>query len=154
MALDVDAVNGDLQAQALEAPNLAAPFRVVEGSFESLKVEVPWSKLSRSSVVFRAKCLHIKLQLHDFLAGVGQQSNELNPTKEMEARQLSIEDAEKGRTRTIALMKLATGEDGFETNSNEKDGFGARLLRRVIENLQIEVSDIKIELMSDGCKVC
>eukprot|EP00979_Chaetoceros_neogracilis_P000362 scaffold86_cov169-Chaetoceros_neogracile.AAC.5 len=55
LQLDVLAVNRELARQAAEAPNLAIPFRIVDGSFESLRVDVPWARITSKPVVLRAK---------------------------------------------------------------------------------------------------
>lgn len=51
LKVDTRAVNRELARQAIDAPNLAVPFRIVDGSFESLKVEVPWARLTSRPVV-------------------------------------------------------------------------------------------------------
>lgn len=45
LELNINAVNTELDRQAVEAPNLAIPFRVTSGQFESFQVDVPWTKI-------------------------------------------------------------------------------------------------------------
>ena len=62
LELDIESINSMLDKKAEEAPNLAMPFKVLSGHFESLQVEVPWSQLSSRSVVLRAKGLSLSVQ--------------------------------------------------------------------------------------------
>jgi hypothetical protein len=55
LELDVAAVNAELDRQAVVTPNLAIPFRVLQGKFEKLQVDVPWAHLTSRSVVLRAQ---------------------------------------------------------------------------------------------------
>jgi len=161
LKLDVNAVNSELAKQAADAPNLAVPFRVVSGSFDSLEVEVPWTKLSSRAVVFRAKSLHVQLEPFDFLSGrCHKQQDEGNSTDTLDLnvgtqrakkspRESALYEAEQSRQRANALKSLAA-QDG-ESDGKGKENFGAKLIRRIIENLQVEITDVKIELRGSKC---
>ena len=162
LQLDVNAVNADLAKQAMDAPNLALPFRVESGSFQSLSVEVPWAKLSSHAVIFRASGLHIKLELHNFLNDTLKDGKhpvaegDTNNNSRLTEREQDIISAEKIRERSNALRNLANSnevDEGELSNDVKGDSFGARLVRRILENLQVEISDIKIELHGSGCRI-
>lgn len=156
----MNAVNSELAKQAADAPNLAVPFRVVSGSFDGLEVEVPWAKLSSRAVVFRAKSLHVQLEPFDFLSGRCYKQDEGNSPDTLELsvgtqkakkspRESAISEAEQSRQRANALKNLAT--QGEESGGKGKENFGAKLIRRIIENLQVEISDVQIELRGSKC---
>ena len=69
LSLDVAAVNAELARQAREAPNLAIPLRVVEGRFDTLRVEVPWARITSRPVVVKAAGLKITVEPHSHLSG-------------------------------------------------------------------------------------
>ena len=71
LELDVGAVNAELSRRAHEAPNLAVPFRVCEGRFERVRLDVLWARLSSRPVAFRAGGLWVHAEPHDFLSGDG-----------------------------------------------------------------------------------
>ena len=70
LQLDVAAVNSELSRRAHEAPNLASPFRVCEGRFEKVQLDVPWARLSSRPVVFRASGLWVYMEPQEFLSYV------------------------------------------------------------------------------------
>ena len=136
LQLDIGAVNSELTRQAIETPNLAIPFRVIQGNFESLRVEVPWVKITSRPVVFRAKGLSILVEPFDHLSPQNQkeyQSNVLLSTKnesqtsqkrrkdvtertmingsnKINTRIQSLELAEESRQRGKVMRKLANLE--------------------------------------------
>lgn len=168
LLLDVSAVNSELSRRAHEAPNLACPFRVREGRFDRVQLDVPWARLSSRPVVFRARGLWVFMEPHDFLKEDVHAENrwgtKVRPKKrdrhhvELEERISSVERAEEARRRTNAVRNAweeggedddARGEDG-----ESKDGgstFTSRLVRRIVENLQVEVEDVHIAVRGCGC---
>jgi vacuolar protein sorting-associated protein 13A/C len=89
LQLDVQAVNQELTRQAKETPNLAVPFRVVDGSFESLQVDVPWARISSKPVVLRARGLHVVIEPFDHWkhgAGGGNGGGKKKETTRVSAR--------------------------------------------------------------------
>lgn len=153
LELDVDAVNAELDRQAAEAPNLALPLQVVSGSFDSFEVDVPWASLTSRSVVLRAKGLHIQLEPHskrhrqqkstDLWSLPLRPNEESRAAQIRQARQKSLESSEQYRQQTYAVRKLANTE---QTDANSKSTFSSRLVRRIIENLQIEIQDVQFSL--------
>lgn len=145
LELDVDAVNAELDRQAAEAPNLAVPLQVIQGKFESLQVDVPWASLSSRSVVLRAQGLHVHVRPYDRLGTTDYlqasvASEEARAEKIRSAREQSIQLSEKYRQQAVAVRKLAT-----ETEPN-KQSFSSRLVRRILENIQIEIQNVHITL--------
>jgi vacuolar protein sorting-associated protein 13A/C len=163
LLLDCDSVNAELSRQAAEAPNLAVPFRVTAGQFNSFQVHVPWSKLMSSPVILRAKGLQIEVEPYnrtanaDFLFAVAE-SEAARTRKIQQARVQNIHAADDYRKRSNALRKLAeqdleadsTGKQSASANPNAS--FGARLVRRILENIQVEISDVHVSLKGSDCK--
>jgi hypothetical protein len=151
LELDVRAVNSELDRQAAETPNLAVPFKVVSGSFEGLEIDVPWSALMSRPVILRARGLKVFIEPCDRLAQADHllavvANEEKRAAKIREARKQSIEQSDKYRLHANAMRKLAeadleaSGKGGKHTSSS----FSSRLVRRIIENIQIEVSDVHV----------
>ena len=158
LELDVAAVNAELDRQAAETPNLALPLQVLSGKFQSLEVDVPWASLTSRSVVLRARGLHVNVQPYDRLAATDHMqasvaSEEARSIKIKEARAESIELSEKYRQQAYAVRKLtaASINDGSKQQQQQASSFGSRLVRRIIENIQIEISDVHVCLTdADG----
>jgi hypothetical protein len=149
LELDVNAVNQELDRKAAEAPNLALPFKVVSGKFESFEVDVPWAALTSRPVVLRAQGLKIDVEPYDRLSQADHlqavvASEEIRASKIRRAREKSIETSDKYRLQAYAMRKLALADD--EPGSENKSTFGSRLVRRIIENIQIEISDVHVSL--------
>lgn len=201
LQLDVAAVNTELSRRAHEAPNLASPFRVNSGYFESVQLDVPWARLSSRPVVFRARGLMVLMEPYDFLkaddeeegVGVGGDHNDFHAGRRrsgaassasgsttatttakstgkqtknsvLEERSKSIIRAEATRQRASAVRK-AWEEDGQQSNDDNIDSSGdttkasgsdsstftSRLVRRILENLQVEVDDVHLAVRGCGC---
>jgi Vacuolar sorting-associated protein 13, N-terminal/N-terminal region of Chorein or VPS13/Repeating coiled region of VPS13 len=171
LELNVAAVNAELDRIACSAPNLALPVRVVSGQFEALQVDVPWSALMSKPVVLRASGLQIAVEpVHaSTMEKIAQESSTTSSSaaggggaQEQErlrqARLKSIATADEYRLQTAALRKLTAAEQQDDTTSKSKNKstttaetstFGARLVRRIIENLQIEIKNVHISLQGD-----
>ena len=165
LQLDIDAVNNELSRRAHEAPNLASPFRVCAGNFDSVQLDVPWARLSSRPVIFRAKGLYVHTEPHDFLNedqthanrwGTKVKSKKDKRPKNVDGeRQQSIARAEESRKRASAVRMAWDGdeeEDGNDkTTDSDSSTFTSRLVRRIIENLQVEVDDVHIAVRGCGC---
>ena len=148
LELDVDSVNAELDRQAAETPNLAVPLKVVSGSFESLQVDVPWAKITSRPVVMTAKGLKVFVEPFDRIsqadhlkAYVAKEEN--RAAKIHAARKQSIEEWEKYRLQANAMRKLAQA-DLDSSSAATSSSFSSRLVRRIIENIQIEISDVHV----------
>ncbi|CAJ1900951.1 unnamed protein product [Cylindrotheca closterium] len=140
--LNVDAVNLELDRQAEEAPNLALPFKVVSGGFESFHVEVPWSHLASSPVILRLSGLSIIVEPYNRDSQARNES--VSIAHAQKERQSSIKSSNDYREQANAVKKLAEAESD---SSNQSSGsFVSRLVRRIIENIQVEISDVHISL--------
>lgn len=170
LILDVAAVNSELGRRAREAPNLASPFKVVEGRFENVSLDVPWARLSSRPVVFRARGLRVVMCPHDFLKrnecdgddgssrGDGRGDTTGNNGDEMEEERVhSVQEEEKARQRAnVVRMALeedttAAGGEDYDTEESKSSSFTSRLVRRIVENLQFEIEDVHISVR--GCGV-
>jgi len=147
LELDTYSINDELDRQAAEAPNLAVPVRVIGGRFDSLTVDVPWTKITSQPVVFRAKGLNITITPNDYdqtHAHSHATKTTTNVQKDAEKkktnlRQAAIDIADEARQRKNAIRDLAPDSD-IEDHSS----FASRLVRRIIENLQVDVEDIHV----------
>jgi len=144
LELDTYSINNELERQAHESPNLALPIRVLGGRFESLQVDVPWTKLTSKSVLFRAKGLYITVEPYNN-SHATQQSFSTSVNKKKNPRAHAIDIADQARLRTNALRELAE-DDG----SGDQSSFTSRLVRRIIENLQVDIEDIHVSLKGCG----
>jgi len=158
LELDCDSVNAELARQAAEAPNLAVPFRVVSGEFGNLQVDVPWSHLMSQPVKLRASGLKVAVEPFDrtasadFLHAV-HASESVRARKVQEQRTKSLELADGYRKQANVLRELAEqdleneGSSSTQSSSSKKKDsstFAARLVRRIIENIQVEISGVHV----------
>lgn len=151
LELDVDAVNAELDRQAAEAPNLAVPLEVISGQFESLEVDVPWASLTSRSVVLRATGLQVHVRPYDRLATTDHlhasvTSEEARATRIRTAREQSIQLSEKYRQQAAAVRKLAVDNNNTGNELTKQSSFSSRLVRRILENIQIEIQNVHISL--------
>ena len=155
LKLDVEAVNDELSRRAKSAPNLALPIRVVEGHFETLKVEVPWARITSRPVVIKAAGFNVVVEPYDHLQGIV----DVAAKKRRETRKDEITTAEEDRKRRNAILQLTPvdldGGDGAMKDPNNKGtegggGFASNLVRRIIENLQIEIKSFDVSLRGCG----
>jgi vacuolar protein sorting-associated protein 13A/C len=156
LELDVDAVNAELDRQAALTPNLAIPFRFTSGQFRSFQVDVPWAHLMSRSVVLRAQGLEIIVEPYDRTESMDHlyavAENELIRAQQLqEARTAAINQEDTFRLRSNALKKIA--EQDIDSTAAKKGApsstFSSRLVRRIIENIQVEISDVHISLKSE-----
>lgn len=156
LELDIDAVNAELDRQAALAPNLAIPIRFCSGKFRSFQVDVPWAHLMSRSVVLRAEGLEITVEPYDRTESIDNlyaaaESESIRARRLHEARLGSIKHEDAFRRRSNALKKIA--EQDIDNSASKKGAssstFGSRLVRRIIENIQVEISDVHISLKSD-----
>ena len=162
LKLDVDAVNDELGRRARAAPNLALPIRVCDGRFDTLKIEVPWARIASRPVVIRASGFEVTVEPHDHLQGV----TDLAAKKRKEVRKDEIVCADEDRKRRNALWKINLTDIDGDGNGDESSvakiqqkskaeqdaGFTANLIRRIIENLQIEIESFHVSLRGCGAE--
>lgn len=157
LELDVESINSMLDQKAEEAPNLAMPFKVVSGHFESFQVDVPWSKISSSPVILRARGLNVVVEpldrsssqffheddeiVHDDIR------NMKRVAKQKELREQLIAEKDTYRIQAYNLAKIALAAE----NDDAKDSstFASRIGRRIMENIQIQISNVHISLNND-----
>lgn len=154
LQLDVKSINAELAKKAAEAPNLALPFRVIGGGFDSIEVDVPWSKLTSKPVVFRALGLRVNVEPYKYETNTGSNSKSNKKgsigsilKRKRAKRKQDIEYADQSRLRANAISQLTTDGDNIDEKSSNT--FTARLIRRIAENLQVEIGSVSISLV--GC---
>ncbi|KAG7361574.1 vacuolar sorting-associated protein 13, N-terminal domain containing protein [Nitzschia inconspicua] len=155
LELDVESVNAQLQQRAANAPNLALPFRVLSGRFESFQVDVPWAHITSRPVVLRARGLSVEVEPVDLselrnvdtlhMDAAGEEDFVLL-NKLKEAREHSLEMADQYRIQAYNMRKIALAEEEHDSGGKSNGTFTSRLVRRIIENIQIEIKDVHISL--------
>jgi hypothetical protein len=158
LELDVTAVNAELDRQATVSPNLAIPFRVRHGKFRKFQVDVPWAHLMSRSVVLRAQGLEVSIephdrsQTHDHLYGTTE-SEVARMGRIHEQRARSIQLADEFRKKSSALRNLASidtrSTSSPSSSQQDSSSFSSRLARRIVENIQMEISNVHISLYGD-----
>ena len=165
LKLDVDNVNRELSRKAAEAPNLAAPFRVVEGKFQSLSVDVPWVRITRRPVVLRAAGLDVMIEPYDHLttsATIHKDDlfRKSQSREKKDERQQSLDYTEETRQLGITMRVLADidadEEDRISNNrESSSSGFKAKLVRRIINNnnnnLQLLIDGVHLRMRGQEC---
>ena len=158
LELDVESINSMLDQKAEEAPNLAMPFKVVSGRFESFQVDVPWSQISSSPVILRARGLNVVVEpldrsssqlfddddddiVHDDIRNVKRLA------KQKELREQLIAEKNTYRVQAYNLAKIALAAEN--ENSKDSSTFASRIARRIMENIQIEISNVHISLNNE-----
>ncbi|VEU43387.1 unnamed protein product [Pseudo-nitzschia multistriata] len=158
LELDVESINSMLDKKAKEAPNLAIPFKVVSGHFELFEVVVPWNKITSKSVILQARGLSVVVEPldrgspqafdDDEMAESDVDKNSKRVARQHELRKEQIEESDKYRVQAYALKKIALKP---EENEENKSTFAQRLAYKIIQNIQIEISEVHISLRSaDG----
>ena len=160
LKLDVDAVNDELGRRARAAPNLAVPIRVCDGRFDTLKIEVPWARIASRPVVIKAAGFEVTVEPYDHLQGV----TDLAAKKRKEVRKDEIARADEDRKRRNALWKInltdiegggtsGSARGGGQSSDPKQDaGFTANLIKRIIENFQIEIESFHVSLRGCGAQ--
>ena len=124
---------------------------VVSGSIKSVNVTVPWNRLGSKSVVVHLQDLSLLVRSdHTKTAGEGKSSSSESPLAKLtDAREKDILHLDKKRrverSIRVGLEEMADGSSGAAA----KKGFVAKLVRRIIENLHVEVSDVTIRVENE-----
>jgi hypothetical protein len=164
LELDVESVNAQLDQQSVDAPNLAMPFRVLSGRFESFQVDVPWTQITSQPVVLRARGLSVEvepverqgLEYKDPLCMDPPSETEVvRLIQQKEARERTLESADQYRIQAYNMRKIALAEQDPTSHSGDKsnNSFTSRLVRRIIENIQVEITDVHISLADADASV-
>ena len=162
LELDVESVNLQLEQRAQQAPNLALPFRVLSGRFESFQVDVPWAHITSRPVVLRARGLSIEVEPIDLMGVVdmlhvpttGEEDIE-RMAELKEARGRLLDSSNQYRLQAYNMKKIAladektTASGDNNTNNASSSTFTSRLVRRIIENIQVEIKDVHVSLTDD-----
>lgn len=153
LELDVGAVNTELERQAEDAPNLSLPFRVIGGSFGSVSIDVPWSRLMSQPVVLRAHGLNVSVESFERDPTESFEDNSRSmlddfkrEKKVLETRIKSLLSANDNRLRKRAVAELTNLDIDTSQNISGNSSFSSRLVRRIIENIQVEVNNVHISL--------
>lgn len=159
LELDVESINSMLDKKAEEAPNLAMPFKVLSGRFESFQVDVPWSQISSRPVVLRARGLSVMVEPLDrsssqFFDDDDKVEHDLirnmeRAAKQKQLREEQVDESNIYRLQAYALKMIALAAEKDNANDGDTSTFASRLANRIIENIQIEISDVHVSLRNE-----
>jgi len=158
LELDVESINSMLDKRAEIAPNLAMPFQVVSGRFESFQVDVPWTNMTRQSVVLRARGLSVVVEPLDRSSSQFVPDEMTDPDererRQRQIRKYLIEENNTYRRQAYELKKIALAEENDGSSDGKKatgSTLAQRFARRIIENIQVEISNVHVSMRNqDG----
>ena len=156
LQLDCEAVNAELSRQAAVTGQPSIPFQVIAGEFGSFEVDVPWANLMSRPVVLRASDLRVTVEPYNRAASTLLNTNRSHDQNTEEERALqilkdrikSLQTADEYRKQANRFRNLAVQD--LETQSSENQGFVANLVRRILENLQIEITHVHVEVQASN----
>ena len=135
-------------------------FSVVAGSCGSVNVNVPWSRISSKSVEIKLKNLVLCVTTGTVNQGNGNGNGDSNNSNSKASREDVLAKENKKRLMNRALLQGMNSMDeassssssspSSSSSSSSKATFAERLIRRIIENLHIEVENIHIRFLSTG----
>ena len=156
LQFDVDAINKEPSIKA-------TPLEIQSGRIDSLQVTVPWTHLFSKSVCFYARGLHVIMveSKRNTSATITEIHDKNDIDWDKEARRQALETAEQLRKDFIAMKKMALsqatsdlidsldsaddlGKQQQKQQTSSTTSFMARLVRRIVENLRIEIQDVHI----------
>ncbi len=159
LELDVESINDMLDKKAEEAPNLAMPFKVLSGRFESFQVDVPWANISSKPVVLRARGLSVMVEPLDRSSSqfFGDDDaiehetvrNMKRAAKQRELREQQIEEKDSYRLQAYNLNKIALAAKDGGANDGDTSTFASRIAGRIMENIQVEISNVHMSLSNE-----
>eukprot|EP00752_Nemacystus_decipiens_P006311 g5691.t1 len=121
-------VLGELQVNPEAVNQLRLPVNIIHGTVKKLEVDIPWAHLSSRPV---------KVVLEGVSVLVGPVDKDSWGDDEVRERRLGIKRA--------ALEKAeADSKKEGKGNDDEKRGFVEKLVQRIVDNIEINVSDIHI----------
>ena len=125
---------------------------VVSGRIASVNVSVPWSRLGSKSVVVHLQDLSLLVRSDHTTCPKGKKTRSSECKSEERNNAISHEDQKRRVERSFraGLEGMANDDDGSGSSSN---GFVAKLVRRIIENLHVEVSNVTIKVENENADV-
>jgi len=158
LELDVESINNMLDKRAIEAPNLAMPFKVISGNFESFQVDVPWNHILSRPVVLRAQGLSVMVEPLDRKSTKSfddddtieheSVTNMNRVARQKELREQQIDERNNYRLQALGLKKIALAADD-NANDGDSSTFASRLARKIIDNIQIQISNVHVSLRNE-----
>ena len=142
LQLNTKAVNMELAT--MQPP---VPFRVRSGHFHSFQIDVPWTNLMHKPVICRAQGLTVEIEPYQQNDMPQHIQKGVDATKIIQARKESIIHADEYRVQARALRKLT--DDDENDSSSKSSSFSSKLVRRILENMQIEISNVYLSVESD-----
>lgn len=125
--------NVRLKASAIA--KLGFPFLLKYSFIRSLRLKIPWKSLTSSKIEIYFNGLYIVM---------GEQ-----PEKDWVIRDVNLISRRKREVDTFAEEVMKKYDERRNTKPEEEDGFKDRLLLRIIDNLQVSISDIHIRYEDD-----
>ena len=116
---------------------------MTQGSIELVLVEIPWSRLSSKSVKVSIKGVHVRLEsVND-----GKDSPSSTIPLQSASSLLIAQNSSRLKTRLLTHSPIFDDEKSLSTDTTD-NSFGARLVRRVLENLDVSVLDVSLSVLT------
>ena len=117
-------------------------FQVLDGTVNSVEVHVPWVNMYSKSVTVKVKGVRVRARKRN-----ANPSGEEHAQRGGKGRQANLErmEGERLKYNLIAFNPLTASESEEEMD----EGFGARLIRRIVENVYVELSDVRVDVKCD-----
>ncbi|PRP88859.1 hypothetical protein PROFUN_00327 [Planoprotostelium fungivorum] len=130
-----DVVLQDLEINKDALNNLGLPFELKHGIIGKLVLKVPWQSLKSKPVVVQVSEVLVVLrpQFHSY----GEYDEKAEKKRNATAKRARIDNAE--------LMKSIKNE----TAQDKSDGFVAKMATKIIDNIQIDISQIHVRIEDD-----
>ena len=118
MELNTDAINAELSRQAVAAPDLAVPIKVLSGMFSKIELEIPWTRISSKPVIFHAKGLSVIIEPYNHVEASKSKistGTTIDEEKAKKQRMQDIENSNAYRESTNAIKNLSVlGEGSYQ----------------------------------------
>ncbi|CEL96788.1 unnamed protein product [Vitrella brassicaformis CCMP3155] len=116
---------------------LDLPLEVEHGQIDSIEIKIPWRALYTKPVVISIRTVHLFVSQRQF-----EQKAEQDILNKLQAAKLSqVELREQQYVNVLEAQKQQGGENG---GADASPGWGLRLLNKIVNNIQIDVTDVHV----------
>ena len=147
--------------------DFVSPFTITSGSIGDIVCEIPWSRLSSRSVEVKIRDLFLVLETTEppskkkggassfdegdefpSSSSSSPSSEQLRANNSRHERSRAMDEANKSRLQKLAITGASIWDDEDATGSRSTGGFGQRLAKRVLENVEISVENVHIRVQN------
>ena len=143
-------INAAAVNKELSNSPLPLPITILNGSIGSITCEIPWTRLSSRSVKVSVKDIFLLATTTAASAPSSNQNSPTSPTSNSSQRATALATTNASRLKTRALTESEIWGDSTASTSSNKapDSFGSRLVTRILENLDIDISNIHLRIQN------